>query len=205
MNVPSRVILVGGFIEIVELCVAAGVEIIGIIDNRLTGSFAGCPILGDDDDAARILDRQSEVPVHVTPDSPARRQSLAERYANLGAELATLVHPSAIISSSVMLGEGCVIQAGAHVSASVTLGHGVKVNTCANITHDVEVGDFATIAPSAVLLGRTRIGAQAYVGANATILPGVSIGRGATVGAGTTVTRDVPDGAVYVGVAGRSR
>jgi UDP-perosamine 4-acetyltransferase len=203
MSAPRQIILVGAFVEIVELCDLLNVEIVGIIDNVCTDPFLGRPILGTDNEADKILARHPAVPIHVTPDSPKLRSELSARYSRFGASLATLVHPEAFLAPSTMIGVGSVIQARAHVSSATVLGRGVKVNTCANITHDVTIGDFATIAPSAVLLGRARVGPHAYIGANATILPGVSIGENALVGAGTTVTRDVPAGTKVVGVAGR--
>jgi sugar O-acyltransferase (sialic acid O-acetyltransferase NeuD family) len=203
MTAPPQVILVGAFIEIVELCDAIETEIVGIIDNLQKGSFMGRTILGTDSDADKIIRRWSKIPVHVTPDSPTLRRRLSEQYSLLGASFATLVHPAAYVSPSATIGAGSLIQACAHISSASTLGRGVKVNTCANITHDVIVGDFATVAPSAVLLGRTRIGPGAYVGSNATVLPGVSVGENGRVGAGTTVTRDVQAGATVAGVAGK--
>jgi sugar O-acyltransferase (sialic acid O-acetyltransferase NeuD family) len=203
MSAPRQIILVGAFIEIVELCDATEVEIVGIVDNSQNASFLGRPILGTDNDAQEIIRRWPTIPVHVTPDSPKVRKRLSADYSRLGANFAILVHPAAHVSSSAAIGAGSVIQAGAHVSSASVLGCGVKVNTCANITHDVIVGDFATIAPSAVLLGRTVIGSGAYIGANATILPGISVGDDAIVGAGTTVTRDVPPGLKIAGTPGK--
>jgi sugar O-acyltransferase (sialic acid O-acetyltransferase NeuD family) len=203
MSAPRQIILVGAFVEIVELCDLLYVEIVGIIDNVCAGPFLGRPILGTDNEADNILARHPSVPIHVTPDSTKLRCELSAHYSRLGASFATLVHPEAFLAPSVTIGAGSVIQARAHVSSATVLGRGVKVNTCANITHDVNIGDFATIAPSAVLLGRTRVGSRAYIGANATILPGISIGENALVGAGTTVTRDVPAGTKVVGVPGR--
>jgi acetyltransferase-like isoleucine patch superfamily enzyme len=48
-----------------------------------------------------------------------------------------------------------------------------------------------------------HVGAGARIGANVTILPGVRIGARALIGAGAVVTKDVPPGAVVVGVAAR--
>jgi acetyltransferase-like isoleucine patch superfamily enzyme len=53
-----------------------------------------------------------------------------------------------------------------------------------------------TVAPVRLLRG-------CYLGAGCMILPGVTVGERAVVGAGAVVTRDVPAGAVVVGVPAR--
>lgn len=45
-----------------------------------------------------------------------------------------------------------------------------------------------------------HIGKNVWIGANVTVLPGVTIGDNAVIGAGAVVTKDIPDGAVAVGV-----
>jgi sugar O-acyltransferase (sialic acid O-acetyltransferase NeuD family) len=199
MRAPPRLILIGGFSELVELCEALETQLVGIIDRSLEGEYCGYPVLGVDEDAPEILAQHPNVPVHITPDPPAIRGKVFRHYVGLGAKIATLVHPSATVAPSATFGDGCVVQAGASVSSYSALGRGVKVNTTANVTHDVTIGDFACIAPGAVILGRCSVGAGAYIGGNATILPRVSVGEGATVGAGSVVTRDVPAGATVYG------
>ena len=205
MSAGGRIILVGGFHEVIELAEACGCEIAGIIEKIPASDFMGYPILGCDADAAALYDRYSEIPLILTPDVPQVRQRLLTQYRQVGWKFASLIHPQARISQSATLGEGVVIQYGAHLSAQVRIGNFVKINTYANVMHDSVVGDFSTIAPNAVILGRIQIGTLCYIGANSTILVEKKIGNGAIVGAAAIVTRDVRAGSTVVGNPARER
>jgi sugar O-acyltransferase (sialic acid O-acetyltransferase NeuD family) len=194
-----KIILVGAFPEIVELCEACDVQIAGIFDDQVNGDFMGHKVLGRDQDARRLADLLRDVPVLIVPDAPAVRRRLAGYYLSLGYRPASLVSPRAVVSKSASIGPGTVVQSGCHISTSVRIGEFVKVNVAANLMHDSVVGDFATIAPNAVILGRVSVRAGCYVGANATLLPDVDVGEEAVVGAGAVVTRDVAARAVVMG------
>ena len=196
----KEVILVGAFHEMVELCVDCGIHIAGIIDNNLTGSFLGIPIIGTDDDAARLYQEYPHCELVITPDLPKIREKLVQLYTHAGFEFATIISPKANISRSAEIGRGTVIQSGVNVSAATKIGNFVKLNTNANVMHDNVVGDYTTIAPNAVLLGYVNIEKSAYIGANSTILPHLSIGKGALVGAGAVVTKNVDAKIIVKGV-----
>jgi sugar O-acyltransferase (sialic acid O-acetyltransferase NeuD family) len=195
----SKVILVGGFVEIVELCEAIGREIVGVLDPELAGTFCGYEVLGSDADAGKIRASVGDIPVVLSPDQPAARQRLSRLYAETGFSTCGLIHPGAMVSRTAQLGAGSVIQHGAHVSALARIGDYVKLNVAANIMHESRIGDFSTVAPNAVVLGRVEIGRGVYIGANATILPEIIVGDGAVVGAGAVVTKNVPAGCIVKG------
>jgi acetyltransferase-like isoleucine patch superfamily enzyme len=71
------------------------------------------------------------------------------------------------------------------------------------VEHDNIIEDYVNLAPGVNLAGWVTVkqGATVYTGAVA--IPKVTIGRGAVVGAGAVVLRDVPDGAMVVGVPAR--
>jgi sugar O-acyltransferase (sialic acid O-acetyltransferase NeuD family) len=199
------IILVGGFSEVIELAVECGKRVVGLIDPHLRGEHYGFPLLGDDSEAGAIRERHPGVPVIVAVDEPEHRARLVAMYEEAGFSFASLVHPQAKVSSTAAIGEGVVVQYGAHVSAQVRLQDHVRVNVYANVMHDVHVGRCSTIAPNAVVLGRVRIGEQCYIGAHATILPELEIGARSSIGAHANVTRNVKAGSVMVGNPARAR
>lgn len=199
----KRIIIVGAFHEMIELCEDCGLEIVGIIDNQHIGDYYGCPILGTDEDAEQLFREYSDCRVVLTPDLPKVREKLHELYSQIGFQFATVISPKAIISRNAKIGKGTVIQACVNVSAGSTIGDFVKLNTYANIMHDDVVGNYATIAPNAVLLGYVHVGESSYIGANSTVLPHIKIGGGSTVGAGAVVTKDVKKNVIVKGVPAR--
>lgn len=196
----EKVILVGGFHEIVELCEDCGLNVVGIIDNELSGIYYGVPIIGIDDDAERLFSDFSDCKVIITPDSPKIREKLVRQYESVGFDFATVISPRAHVSKSAIIGKGTVIQSGVNVSSATEIGPFCKLNSCCNVMHDNLISSFTTIAPNAVLLGRVTVEKGAYIGANATILPNTTIGAFSMIGAGAVVTHDIPQCQTVKGV-----
>ena len=132
------------------------------------------------------------------------RKRVAHTAMEFGFNLATIVHPAAIVSSEATLNAGTLVMPGSVINSDTLIGENVIVNTGAIIEHDCVIGNDVHIAPRAVLCGGVSIGQGTLVGAGAIILPGVKVGAQATVAAGAVVVSDVPDGATVKGIPART-
>lgn len=160
-----------------------------IDDNEKLSSLLGAPVLHKKTTGIS--------PLIISIGNNEVRKKIAT---TLVADYAVAIHPSAIVSDSVNIGQGTVIMQGAIVQIDSHVGEHSIINTGASVDHDCKIGNFTHIAPHSTLCGNVTVGEGAWIGAGATIIQGVTIGKWATVGAGAVVIKDVPDYAVVAGV-----
>jgi sugar O-acyltransferase (sialic acid O-acetyltransferase NeuD family) len=132
--------------------------------------------------------------------STTMRSRFTDQVAELGMNFATLIHPSAKVSSRSSLGEGSIVSVGVIVGSHSHLGRHVILNRGAMVGHHTEVGDYVTIQPGANVAGACSIGDATYIGMGAIVIDHITIGSHSVVGAGAVVTKDVPDNVLVVGV-----
>jgi len=120
----------------------------------------------------------------MSPDDLSRRHKLFRRYCERGWKPRSVIHPSAVISTTAEIGGGCTILACTVVQPAVRLGEAVIVNTGAIVEHDSSVGDGSHVAPGAIVLGGCTVGAACMIGAGALVLPGAMVPDGTLVAAG---------------------
>lgn len=137
--------------------------------------------------------------VAIGGDKGRDRLRILRQLADIGVRPASLVHPSAVIASSVTLDEGGQVLAGAVIGPRVRLGVGTIVNTAASVDHECTLADGVHVGPGAVLAGCVTVGERAFIGAGAVVLPRIKIGADAIVGAGAVVREDVRGRTVVAG------
>lgn len=127
------------------------------------------------------------------------RHEKLQTLVSAGANIVSIIHPSATVSPFIKLGVGSVVLANAVINYDAVVGSGAIVNTGAIVEHDCCVGDCTHISPNATLAGGVTLGRQVWVGANACVKQLVSIGDNALIGMGSVVLQDVADGQVVAG------
>jgi len=200
----SSIVIVGGG-GFARMCIEAiwsqgGYEIAGIVDPALSteDTVLGVPVIGKDEDLPAL--GQSGVSYACNAigaiADPTARAKIFRMLKQEGFTLPNLIHGSAVVSDSVVLGEGNLVMAGAIVGPSAVLGDGCVVNTGAVVSHDCRLGNHVHIAPGALLAGGVSVGDLSLIGMGCTIYLGLHIGRGVTIYNGQHIFGNLADGAV---------
>ncbi|UAL11780.1 acetyltransferase [Caulobacter segnis] len=191
----------GGHAKVViESLRASGRRVAAIVDADPTPrEVLGVPVLGDDLKLSELRE-QGLSELFVAIGDNQLREKLGRKARALGFSLVNAIHPSAIISPTVRIGEGVAVMAGVVINAESQIGDLAIVNTGAVIDHDCRLGAACHLGPASALAGGVSIGDRAFLGVGARVIPGVTIGADAIVGAGGVVVRDLPEAVLAVGV-----
>jgi sugar O-acyltransferase (sialic acid O-acetyltransferase NeuD family) len=189
----------GGHAKVVlETALSMPVDVVGFLDDDPQARLGSLPHLGGI--LSFVFPRAMNAVLAIGLNRT--RQVLSMGFAE-DLEWQTVVSSHAVCSKSVSIGVGTVVFAGAIVQADASLGDHVILNTGCRVDHDVVIAEFCHVAPGAILTGGVVLEEGVFVGAGAVVLPGVRVGAWSTLGAGAVVTKDVPSGAVVVGVPAR--
>jgi serine acetyltransferase len=189
--------------DVAETCARLNLHVAAWIKNVDGPIFApaGARVTAVGDVSTSLL----EYEFAVTQFTPGHRLAAREHARSLGFfRPATLVDPTAVVSSSTRIAVGSYVNSMVNIGAESSIGPYAFINRGASIGHHVEIADFVSIGPAAVLAAGVRIGRGAVIGAGAVILPGIEIGANAVVGAGANVTRPVSPHSLVTGNPART-
>jgi sugar O-acyltransferase (sialic acid O-acetyltransferase NeuD family) len=179
----------GGYGRVaLDVLLASGFEdrILGFYDDAhaaLSGEVRGVPILGDVGMLKSMLSVETVHVVVAITDNRARLR-VANSLRSLGARFLSAVHPEAYLSGTAVVGDGCVVAAGAVVHPDAAIGSHCFLGPRSVVDRDAEVGAGTWISAGAV------VGPGAHVGAR------VVLGQNASVGRKSVVDGDVEVGAL---------
>ncbi|MCQ2076880.1 MAG: NeuD/PglB/VioB family sugar acetyltransferase [Bacteroidaceae bacterium] len=182
-------------------------NIVGIIDDGLDkGSIVyGYKVLGGIDEMLPVLYEKglrlavNSIGAIAATQKDIRftlRQQMAEKIKSYGYIIPNVIHPKSTIESSVRLGEGNVVMAGAYLGSDVVIGDNCLINNHAIISHDCVIGNCVRISPNATLAGNVTIGNNCLIGMNTSIYLGVIIGENCIIRNGENVFKTIPQNSI---------
>ena len=143
----------GGHGQVVkEIAIACGyeAEAIAFLDDKATsavGKINEAPYLAPNYDG-----------VIIAIGNNALRRDIAEKLERFeGINIVTLIHPTAFVSPSVIIGKGTVIEPNAIVNAHSKIGEGCIISVGAIVDHDCSVGYFSHINAGAICMAGSKV------------------------------------------------
>lgn len=180
-------------------------EIIGFIDDNpelLGQDVGGIKVLGNRD--FLFSEVSTDISIFVPIGNNSIRVELLKKLINHGFKVPSFIHETAIIHSSVKIGNAVYILPGTNIMPSTTIGDFVMISMGVNIAHHVFVDEGCFFSQGTNIGASLFINKQAYFGIASTVMTGIkSIGENALLGAGAVIIRDVQDYAVVVGNPGK--
>ena len=179
-------------------------EIAGIIDlSAKVGSFVnGYLISGIDDQLERYFLEDKIKNCIVTAGTIgdcSLRVKLFEKAKIIGFNFVNVIHPSAIISKSVLLGLGVFINAGVIINSDAKIGDNCIINTGSIIEHDCVIDKNVHISPGCVLSGGVTVGEKTHIGTGTIIIQHRTVGSDSLIGAGSNVVKNIASGVLAYG------
>jgi UDP-N-acetylbacillosamine N-acetyltransferase len=177
-------------------------EIAGFLDSinpeRAQTEFCGTSILGGEEQLGDLPQQGVKHLICAIGINRVRLQ-LAELARAKGFQLASAIHPHALIAPGVPIGAGTVIYAGSVVNPGARLGENVVIATCASVEHECTIEDGAWINAGVHLGGRVIVEQVATVEIGAIVAGQLRVGADSVVGAGSLVLDDIPNGVLAYG------
>ena len=174
-------------------------EVAGFIDDTpdALNTFAGVPPILSNFEAYQA---QPNTYVVCAIANPVVKKRLTEKSLAKGVEFFTLIHPSVVIGTNVVIGKGSVICPFTVLSTDLEVGEFVTINSGCTIGHDSSIANYCTLSGHCDVTGGVKLREGAFLGSHAVIVPNVIVGEYAVVGAGSVAIRKVAPGVTVFGV-----
>ncbi len=199
MNEPLYIIGAGGHAtSVAEIAFAANLNLQAFIsaDSAAT-ELLGLPILAT---IPQQMDSKS-IKLAIAIGDNYQRESVFDSLKDQFPieSFPALIHPSASVALSAVIGFGCAVHQNAVVGGAAVIGNFCILNTGSNTDHDCQLSDFASLGPGANLGGNVNLGTRSVIAIGATVRHGLSIGSDSILGAASYAHSDIAGNTIAFG------
>lgn len=205
INMKSVIIGAGKYGEVyLTYLQESGIEIVGFLDDdpAIQGTtLREIPVLGPLSILPKLKSLYGVDAIYCPLGNNRLRVKLLSEARDLGYKIPNYIHPSAIISPNVAIGEGVYILLGSHIMPDTRIEDFVMISMDVNVAHH-NILKSGTFLSTGCNFGASIVAEKyTYCGIGTTIMTGIKrLGENSLIGAGAVVIKDVPDGAVVAGV-----
>lgn len=166
-------------------------------DNEKVKSVLGVDVVGATEEANKYI---TNADIFVAIGDNRIREDVQERLIAQGASMPVLMHSSAVIGQDVEILSGSVVMANVVISPSVRIGKGCIINTGTIVDHDSILMDYVHLSPGVSLAGNVKVGKGTWLGIGSTVINNTYITQECTIGAGAVVVKNISEPGTYIGI-----
>ena len=186
----------GYFLELYEYIskdiagnVLLGIDIQGVLDDKVPTRELACSYLGN---VSNYIIQPNDIFI-IAIGNVSHRERIFSTLKGKGATFYTYKHPTALVSESAKVGEGCIICPFTIINAKAVIGENVSLNVNVSIGHEASVGPHSVLSPYVALNGNASVAQQSFIGSRSTVFPSVKVGAFCTIDTHTAVRKSCGD------------
>ncbi len=170
--------------------------ILGFLDDDTAKNgteFYGYKVLGGTEQLRELSSKMPLCAVVAIQDGSIRKKMVEDHPEFTAWE--TIIHPTAVIASTVTVGKGCVFFPQVTVSVDSKLGalglyyiHSIVCNDCV-------IGDYVSLMSGASVSEHANIGDECFMASGSCVSPHMKLGKGSEVAVEAIVSKDYEAGA----------
>lgn len=128
------------------------------------------------------------------------RKKVIENLESRGAQFVSVIHPTAVVADTAVLGKSTVLYPFSLISDNARLGDCCIINMYSSVAHDAVLGEYCTVSAHCDITGMCTVGDRVFMGSGARMVPGVKIGSDVFICAGSTVMSRIKEGMKVIGI-----
>lgn len=185
------------------------IDIIGITSKSLSVGelFFGLPVLGNDDIIEGYRGKENyflAMGLGGFKDN-FLREKVFNAMVGLGMRFLNVIHPSAVISETVVFGQGVTIFPGVILNTEVEIGDNTIIATGSSIDHETIIEENVLVSAGVTVGAYAIIGKRSLIALGANVVSGVKIGVDVLVAAGAVVVNDISDNKKVFGIPAKEK
>lgn len=181
-------------------------NVLGFIDDNpflWNETVGGVRVLGGRD-MLPMMSHNGNLYAFCAVANPQVKVNLYALMSELTIRTVNIIHPTAYLTPSVILGENVLIGPFCVLTTDIRIGNCVHINPQCGIGHDACIGDYSTLYWNVNVSGAVRIGKRCEIGSQTVIKQLITLADDVVTGAGSVVVKDVATGVTVKGVPARA-